>query len=161
MSPQSRNGKMARSARQSGQALLEMALVTPLLLALALGVIELGRYAYFAILVGNAAHAGATYGAQGVAYSVNSAGIQDAAQGDFGGNGSLRVNSSVSCGCDSGGSVASSSCSLTTAPVCTPGHWEVTVSVTTSARFQPLFSYPGLPGSVRVNGAATMRVAQQ
>ena len=44
--------------RQSGQALVEMAFVVPLLLLLALGVIEVGRYAYISILVGNAARAG-------------------------------------------------------------------------------------------------------
>ena len=46
----------------SGQSLLEVALLTPMLLALLLGAIELGRYAYISILVGNAARAGAAYG---------------------------------------------------------------------------------------------------
>lgn len=153
-------GKLVRAfsktGRQSGQALLEMALVTPLLLALVLGVIELGRYAYLAILVESAARAGAAYGAQGLAYSVNSDGIRAAAQQDFG-NDDLTVNSSTSCGYDISGNGGSCSAVET----CSRGPWVEVVSVTASAKFQPLFNYPGLPGRVPMAGKATMRVAQQ
>lgn len=50
-----------------------MALLTPLLLTLLIGIIELGRYAYLSILVGNAARAGAAYGAQSLAQSSDTA----------------------------------------------------------------------------------------
>ena len=55
--------------RQSerGQSLLEVALALPILLLLLLGIIEVGRYAQLAILVSDAARAGAIYGAQSVA----------------------------------------------------------------------------------------------
>ena len=148
---------------QKGQALVELALVTPLLLALVLGVIELGRYAYTAILVGNAAHAGATYGAQGLAYCAPPRrGIDTAAKADFGSDGNLSVSSTVSCGCDNGLTVvAAPDCSAASVATCDPSeHWVVTVSVATSAPFQPLFKYP-LTGPVTVTGKATMRVAQQ
>ena len=86
-----------------------MALVTPILLALLVGTIELGRYAYIGILVGNAARAGAAYGAEGLLQSGNLTGIQLAADNDFQNNGQpisgLTVSSSNSCGCDSGGTV--------------------------------------------------------
>jgi len=49
---------------QSGQSLMEFAIILPLLLLLLVGVIEIGRYAYASILVGNAARAGAAFGAQ-------------------------------------------------------------------------------------------------
>src|SRR5258708_393318 len=71
---------------QCGQALTEMAFVLPLLLILALGVIEVGRYAYIAILVGNAARAGAAYGAQSKQQSNDSTGMHNAAQYDFAGS---------------------------------------------------------------------------
>src|ERR1700730_8362816 len=46
---------LLRSER--GQSLVELALLTPLLLILIIGVVEMGRYASLGILVGNAARA--------------------------------------------------------------------------------------------------------
>jgi Flp pilus assembly protein TadG len=154
----------------SGQSLLEVALLTPLLLALLLGVIELGRYAYFSILVGNAARAGAAYGAQNLVLSGDLGGIQTAAENDFQNNGQniskLSVKlPSTSCGCDTNGSVTpASDCSTArdpTAGTCTSGHWVVMVSVTASGTINPLFNYPGIPKSLTVSNTATLRVAQK
>jgi Flp pilus assembly protein TadG len=153
----------------SGQSLLEVALLTPLLLALLLGVIELGRYAYFSILVGNAARAGAAYGAQNLVLSGDLTGIQTAADNDFQNNGQniskLSVIPSTSCGCDSNGTVTpASSCSTAadpTAGTCISGHWVVMVSVTASGTINPLFNYPGIPKSLTVSNMATLRVAQR
>jgi Flp pilus assembly protein TadG len=159
---------------QSGQALLEVALVTPLLLALLVGTIELGRYAYIGILVGNAARAGAAYGAQGLAQSVCSApfpcGIQTAADNDFKSNGqpvsALTVTPSTSCGCDNGGTITGAGCGTTsdpnpTAGTCTGnGVWVVLISVTASGTFSPLFNYPGISKSFTISRKSIMRVAQ-
>jgi Flp pilus assembly protein TadG len=49
---------------ERGQSLLEVALALPILLLLLLGIIEVGRYAQLAIVVADAARAGAIYGAQ-------------------------------------------------------------------------------------------------
>lgn len=152
---------------QSGQSLLEVALLTPLLLALLVGAIEIGRYAYISILVGNAAHAGAMYGAQSGPQSVDTADITTAADNDFQNNGqsvsSLTVTSSISCGCDSGGVISPVAICTTagssTAGTCTAGgHWVVMVSVTASGTFQSLFKYPLIPSSVTVSRKSTMRV---
>src|SRR5580692_4436956 len=158
----------------SGQSLLEVALLTPMLLALLLGSIEMGRYAYISILVGNAARAGAAYGAQNLAQSVDTAGIQTAADNDFQNNGqntgNLSVSSSTSCGCDSNGTITGDACSTTanpTAGICgtstnptASGHWVVMVSVTASGTFNALFNYPGIPRPLTVSNTATLRVAQ-
>ena len=152
----------------SGQSLLEVALLTPMLLALLLGAIELGRYAYISILVGNAARAGAAYGAQNLVLSVDTTGIQTAAENDFQNNGqntsNLLVSSTTSCGCDSNGTVTpASSCSTATdrtAGTCASGHWVVMVSVTASGTVNSLFNYPGIPKSLTVSNTATLRVAQ-
>lgn len=173
-----KRGVVSQRRRQSGQALLEMALMTPLLLALALGVIELGRYAYIAILVGSAARAGAMYGAQGLASTISPQGqcpsaeagiqnMQEAACSDFQNNGQpagdLTINSSTSCGCDDGqgGWTSEPDCTVTSYALCTKGHWVVTVSVNSAGTFQSLFKYPGIPRSITVDRTATMRVAQQ
>jgi|HubBroStandDraft_3_1064219.scaffolds.fasta_scaffold344158_1 Flp pilus assembly protein TadG len=152
---------------QSGQSLVEVALLTPILLALLVGGIELGRYAYISILVGNAARAGAAYGAQSLPQSVDTTDIQTAADNDFQNNGqninTLTVTSTTSCGCDNGGTTTSAVCSTasnTTAGTCAAGHWVVMVSVTASGTFNSLFSYPGIPSSITVTRTSTLRVVQ-
>jgi Flp pilus assembly protein TadG len=151
----------------SGQSLLEVALLTPMLLALLLGVIEMGRYAYISILVGSAARAGAAYGAQNLVLSVDRIGIQTAADNDFQNNGqntgSLTISSAVSCGCDANGTISGAICAAqfnSTAGSCTTGHWVVMVSVTASGTFNSLFNYPGIPKTLTVSNTATLRVAQ-
>jgi Flp pilus assembly protein TadG len=153
--------------RESGQSLLEVALVTPLLLVLAIGVMDLGRYAYIGILVGNAARAGAAYGAQGLAYSADTTGIKTAADSDFKSNGQnvsvLGLTSNTSCGCDSSGTITSASCDAQTnanAGSCNAGHWVVMVSVVASGTFSPLFNYPGISNSMTISRKCTMRVVQ-
>ena len=156
---------------ESGQNLVEIALIAPMLLGLLLGVIELGRFAYIGILVGNAARAGAAYGAQTLAQSADTAGIQTAARNDFQNNGqsvsNLTVNSSYSCGCDSGGTVTiASSCNNGSGPAptagsCTAGHWVVVVAVETKGTFNALFRFPGIPRSVNIDRTCTLRVNQQ
>ena len=165
---------------QSGQALLEMALVIPMLLLLALGIIEIGRYAYIAILVGNAARAGAAFGAQSGQQSNDSTGIQNAAQYDFAGSTSsnnapppptnglaattLTVTSAASCGCDSAGSIVTYACNTATGNadpgVCPVGsRWIVFVSVTAQGQFNALFNYPGIPSPITISRTATIPVA--
>ena len=151
----------------SGQSLLEVALLMPMLLALLLGSIEMGRYAYISILVGNAARAGAAYGAQNLVLSVDQPGIQAAADNDFQNNGqstgSLSVSSTTSCGCDSNGTITGAVCRTSAnsaAGTCGSGHWVVMVSVTAFGTFTPIFNYPGIPNQLMVSNTATLRVAQ-
>ncbi|HXW54823.1 MAG TPA: TadE/TadG family type IV pilus assembly protein [Candidatus Cybelea sp.] len=152
------------SAGERGQSLVEVALLTPLLLALLLGGIELGRYAYVSILIGSAARAGAAFASESLANSVNTTGIQTAADNDFQNNGqsvsSLTVSSSVSCGCDSSGAVTAQACTGGSAGTCSSGHWVVQVSVAASGTFNSLFHYPGIPPSISLSKTSTMRVAQ-
>jgi Flp pilus assembly protein TadG len=155
---------------QSGQSLFELAIALPVLMLLALGVIEMGRYAYIGVLVGNAARAGAGYGAQSLPQSVDTNGITTAVQNDFQDNTQDKsnlslssINSSVSCGCDSGGTVATAGCTTAANPsagVCAAGHWVVIVSVTATGTFNSLFNYPGIPTSITISKTSSMRVAQ-
>src|SRR5689334_20807673 len=82
-SPESDLGTTGILRAESGQSLVELAVLVPLLVLLLMGVIELGRYAQIAILVGNAARAGAAYGAQSLAQSADPTGIKTAAGNDF------------------------------------------------------------------------------
>lgn len=165
------SGDRKRTSRtflsETGQSLLEMALLTPMLLALVLGTIEMGRFAYISILVGNAAHAGAVFGAQGLVHSVDTNGIQAAADNDFQDSGqslsSLTVTSATTCGCDNAGTITSAVCDTATNPnagKCTSGHWVVMVSVTAAGSFPSMFGFPFIPKTLKLSSTATMRVVQ-
>ena len=145
---------------ESGQSLLEFAILLPMLLLLALGVIEMGRFAYIGILVGNAARAGVSWGAQShtTAADTNN-GIETAADNDFQNNGpslgSLNVTHAVVCGCDNGGTITGVSCTA----VCPVGsHLVDSLSVTTSGTFSAIFNYPGIPTSITITRTATQRI---
>ena len=140
---------------QGGQSLVELALVLPVLLLLLVGIIEIGRFSYYSILVANAARAGAQYGAQNLATAADAGAIRAAARND--GLPSLTVTPSQSCGCNG---AALNACS-TIVPTCAlPEHPLVYVQVTATGTFTSLFSYPGLPGSVTLTSTEKMRVAQ-
>src|SRR5215469_15033121 len=166
--------RVSLSGRQRGQALMEFAILLPFMLVLALGLIEVGRYAYISILVGNAARAGAAYGARGLLQAGDQTGISTAAYNDFAGtattgsgntNGldpsTLTVSSFDTCGCDIGGTV-----SVETQALCNPapgssppgcsGHWIITVHVTAGGTYQSLFHYPGIPSSLAVSDTASV-----
>jgi Flp pilus assembly protein TadG len=149
----------------SGQSLIEVSLLIPTLLVLLMGTFDLGRYGYIGILVGNAAHAGAVYGAQGLVFAANTAGIQTAAQNDYQNNGQstmLTVTSSNSCGCDNGGTVTSAGCTTLANPgagTCAAGHWVVMVSVTASGTYNTTFPYPGISSTLAISRTSTLRVA--
>jgi Flp pilus assembly protein TadG len=149
-------GKMLRTRGQRGQSIAEVALVTPLLLMLLVGTIEIGRYAYYGIEVANAARAGVQYGAQSLADSIDLAGITAAAQRDAPEVTSLSVTSHNLCAC------SNSPANFVGCPArnCSLGHPVVFLQVDTSAQIAPLFHYPGLPAAFNASGQAIMRVAQ-
>ena len=163
-----KKSRLSRQRLQFGQALVELAFVLPVVLLLLIGVIELGRYAYISILVGNAARAGALYGAQGFTKAiVNNPDITTAARNDFASNGldptTLTVDSSRTCGCDVGGTIATdtaANCDPTTPPPCA-GNWTVTIHVTAHNAFSGLFNYPGIPSSLTLSQTASMGVAKR
>lgn len=158
------NGTRRRSLTlrcSEGQTLLEVALLLPMLLLLALGLIEVGRFAYIAILVGNAARAGAAYGAQSPNTAGDTSGIAQAAVNDFQNNGpavgSLSVTSqwNNNCGCDNAGTIIATSC---TTACSASQHLVVSLSVTASGKFKSLFNYPGMPTEMDISRTATLRI---
>ncbi len=143
--------------REGGQSLVELALVLPVLLLLLVGTIEVGRFAYYSILVANAARAGAQYGAQGLLTAADNAGMLTAAQNDGQNVAGLTVSAVQRCGCTGAG--LSATCPV--APPCTlPNHALVYVEVTATGTFSSLFNYPGLPPSIVLTSTEKMRVAQ-
>jgi Flp pilus assembly protein TadG len=136
---------------QSGQTIVELALLLPLLLLLVVGVTEIGRYAYYDILVANAARAGAAYGAQGLAQAADNAGITEAAHRD--GLTTLTITPIQQCGCSAAGLGGCPSGAVCPTPL-------VYIEVTASENFTSLFSYPGLPANLTLTSTVKMRVSQ-
>jgi Flp pilus assembly protein TadG len=103
---------------QRGQSVVEVALMTPLLLLLLVGTIEIGRYAYYGIEVSSAARAGVQYGAQSLADSKDLAGITQAAQKDAPEVSGMDVTATNQCAC------SNSPANLVGCPAwgCAPGH---------------------------------------
>lgn len=158
---QSRNSpKKGRFYSERGQGLLEVALLTPLLLLLTLGVIEIGRYASKSLSLGNAARAGVAYGAQDHFFATDDAGITKAACQDFEGQDtcSLTITKAYVCQCDNGGNVDASAIDCGTGS-CPSGTREVeSLQVTAAGTFTSLFNYPGIPSQLNVTRSATMRI---
>jgi|SRR5579871_2638037 len=141
------------AVRASGQTVVELALLMPLLLVLLLGVIEIGRYAYFDILVSNAARAGAQYGAQSLIQAADIAGIQQAAHND--GLAAMTITTQQQCGCSSGALGGCPTGGVCPVPL-------VYVQVTATDTYSSLFNFRWLPipTQMTLTSTVTMRVSQ-
>lgn len=161
----------------TGSAFVELALVTPLLLLMMIGAAELGRIAYFAIEVSNAARAAVAYGSQTTSTASDFTGMQNAAIKDASSIASLTFPSpgmTNACVCEtanSGGATtttAQRSCasiSIVTCPTSTATGVTNTiveyVQASTQAQVSTMLHYPGIPSSFTLHGFAQMRVIQE
>lgn len=133
-----------------GNALVEFALVAPLLLVMLAGVLDYGMSLRTASSVAAAARAGAQYGSLNPDSAADTAGIQAAASSAAPDVKALSVSSSRSCQCSGGGAV---SCSGN----CTGGKMLVYVTVTAQATSATIFNYSGLGFSGATATQASMR----
>jgi Flp pilus assembly protein TadG len=142
---------------QSGAALVEFALTTPLLMLLLVGLIETGRFAYFSILVGNAAHAGASYGAQNLQKAADTSGMRSAVLNDGQNVSGLSASPAptIFFQCWNGTTAQAS-----TATTCSQAGYHPVeyVKVGATGRFNSLLNWPGLPQQMNLTRTATMRV---
>jgi Flp pilus assembly protein TadG len=138
---------------EAGNALVELAAVTPMLLLLAIGAFDFGRVFYTAMAVTGAAHAGAQYGAQSVGKAEDQAGMVQAALDSSPDLGiSATASESPVCRCATGS--ATVDCD-TTDSACLP--LRVYASVTASRTFTTIVNYPGIPHSVPISRTAQIR----
>ena len=144
-----------RNGWDAGAALVEFTLVAPLLILLLIGIVEVARYATFAIMVGNAARAGVQYGAQNMVAAMDSSGMQSAAANDAQNIAGLNTPSAgYYCKCADG---TASTCAATD---CANSHRLVYVTVTVSGIFHSMLKFPSVQNTFPVSATATMRVAQ-
>lgn len=146
------------SRSQSGAAIVEFALVAPVLIFLVIGLIEIGRFMFFGIVAAHAAEAGAQYGSQSLTNAYNSSGISSAANADSSNTTWHVVPTQV---CYQGTTLVT--CPSTTPdPQSTPDA-SITyyVNVKVTGTLTTLLNYPGIPNSVPVSASTTMRVLSQ
>jgi Flp pilus assembly protein TadG len=139
---------------RGAQSIVEMALLAPVFIVLVVGMVDVGRYAQFKIILGNSARAGAEYGSLNSATAFDASGMQTAAKNDAPTLSSLTVTPTYYCTCSDG---TTTSCTPT---ACSSNHRILNVSVTASAKFTPLFKYPFVGGSIVVTRTAIEQVAQ-
>jgi Flp pilus assembly protein TadG len=144
---------------QAGLAIVEFTLAVPLLLLIFVGLVEVGRFAYYSILVANAARAGVQYGAQNMSNAQDDTGMQAAATNDAQNIASITAQSGRTCECTDGTTTSTQDCSNGTCAL-SSYHRVVYVWVTASGTFTSLFRYPGVPQSLSLSRTATMRVSQ-
>lgn len=142
---------------ESGQALVELAFILPVLLLLLLGGGEIARLAYAAIEVSNAARAGAQYGTQTLTTMGDHTGIQLAAQSDASNlTGLITTTETYSYVCSDQSAYDAATQS------CTDGASVLTyLHVTTTASYNPLIHIPGTSGSYTLTGRSVMECLYQ
>jgi Flp pilus assembly protein TadG len=129
------NANRLRAHGNRGQAMLEVALVTPLLLLLLAGAIDIGRLAHYDTLLASGARAGAQYGSLNLITADNTAGMTAAAVNDIPHLTPVTIVSSNFCMCP--GSNATVAC---TATACSTTHRMLYVKVSVTGTFKPLFN---------------------
>jgi len=134
-----------------GSSLVELALLTPLLLTIVLGAVDLGRIYFMSIEVAGATDAGALYGTHHV---TDAAGIQAVVTANASDVANLSIVSTNGCEC-ADGTQSSTACS--SAPSCSSSNLVYWVNVTTTATANPLFPWPGIPSTVTIYNTAKMR----
>jgi len=170
-----RSPAQKRRASEAGQALLELALLLPILCVLFIGIADLGRAAAVTIAVNNAATVGVEYGSQNGATASDISGMQNVATNDTKGNNipsGMTAIASNGCYCDTGSGgtysgiscvypITSGTCSSILSSCGTPANPGVIVEcvqVVTQLSYGNLLYFPGVPTSYAANGHAVMRV---
>lgn len=140
----------ARSLR--GDAAMELAFLTSLVLLMLLASVEFGRVFYLSQTLADAARAGVEYGAQSLITAADINGMQRTALNDAANVSGFTATAKNYCKCSNGSSVTCGD------GFCANGPQLVYVEVDTSATFNTLTSFPGIPSNISVKASAIRQV---
>jgi Flp pilus assembly protein TadG len=140
-----------RLGDESGSALIELAMLLPVLTGFFLGGVGLSFAISEAMTVSQAAEAGALYGSL-AGNNTDLSGMQNAATNAAGGLSGFQAVATNFCSCTAGGSVVSCSSS------CPSGTQFEYVKVQTSATVPMLTQFPGLGSAANLSGLSVLRV---
>ena len=143
-----------RRSRQSGNSMVEMALVLTALIYLVVGAADFSRLFYTATELASSARAGAQYGSRSVVTAADTNGMIAAARQDAPNIGTITVTPSQ---CTCGTSSTVSACGST---YCTNAPQANYVEVDTQFTFTTVTRYPFIPSSIPLTRKAIMQVAQ-
>jgi Flp pilus assembly protein TadG len=144
---------------ERGTSMIEFALVLPVFVLLLIGLIEIGRFAYFWIVAEHAARAGVQYGAQNLETASDAAlnvGVTDNAALTDAHITGWTAKSSIFCTVNG----VSAPCPANNADEVSP-NLVYYVQVQVTGTVHSLLNYPGLPHSSSINVTATERVVDQ
>jgi Flp pilus assembly protein TadG len=146
-----RRRQLSRDTR--GTAAIEFAILSPILLALLLGAVDLGFGIYAAIQAQSAAEAGALYAAK---HGWNSAGISAAVVNATGATTMAATPApTLFCGCPSASGIATIACNATCTGGVQPSEY---VQVNSSLARLSILSDPGLGLATTLTGQSTIRI---
>jgi Flp pilus assembly protein TadG len=139
----------------AGVSTIEFAFVVSFLCLLAVGVVDFGMGLWEQMQVGNAARAGAEYAAAN-GWTSNSPGNIETEATSATGLSSISATASESCGCPNASTgITSATCGSSCASGGTAGTY---VTVTASATYSTIITYPGIPSSFSLSSTATVRI---
>lgn len=151
-----KSNRRGRLGFASGQSAPEFAIAIPVLILLLLTGADFARAFYTSTEVANAARAGAQYGSQSVVTAADSNGIALAARNDAANISGMNVTSSY-CTCQTPTPSGQTACASS---YCTDSPEATYVEVDTSAVFNTVVTYPGIPSQTTIPGKAIMQVQQ-
>lgn len=141
-----------RKTHRRGNALIEFALASTLLLTLFVGVVGFSRVFSIANTASGAAMAGIQYGALSPSHNGDLTGMQTAALNDTGNLPGASATASQFCTCSVGGT-------QTTCPAtCSGGAPETYIQVVVTIPYQSIVSLPSIPNPVNITQSAIARV---
>ena len=155
-----RTVRATRWGSARGAALVELAVALPLLAIILVGTIDFGRAFRTAMIVTNAARAGALFGSHSQPNAGSPTGMRDAANAVLiaNGLGSTPAPTFVeTCYCANAAGTFSAAV-LCNAPCGSGQHIVATVTVTATRTFSMTAPFPGLPTTVVITRGATARV---
>ena len=156
--------RRARTRKSNGNALLEAALLIPLMLTMMFGTMDFGRVFYAGVAMASAARAGVQFGSLKVGNSGNFSGMITAAQNDAAYQGiptqSLTITAKNFCQCvGSTAAIVYNSCTTTSCSAFgSAGRPPVYVEVSASYPFNTLVNWPTIPSTLTITRKARMRV---
>lgn len=157
-----RRGVRARKSR--GSAVLEAALLIPVMLTMLFGTMDFGRVFYAGVAVASAARAGVQFGSLKAGNSGNFTAMKAAAQNDAASQGipaqSLVITAKNFCQCVGDTSaIVYNSCTITSCSAYgSAGRAPVYVEVSASYPFNTLVNWPTIPSTLTIKRTARMRV---
>lgn len=146
----------AQQFGEAGQALIETAISLTMLIIMLIGAVEVGRIAWAAIQVTNAAKAAVQYGDYTLEDSDDIQGMKNAAADESPYLPNLTTDVTTSCICADTNACLPLSSGATN--LCPKSATIGVLDVTTQTTFDPLIRLPGLPSTYTLHGKAVQQV---